>query len=93
MRVWQRFCGNAMTKWKTSCFHSMNGIIDELNKETNAIKAEHKRQIDVAKGVNAFKAGMLLEMRGLKDYYKAWIEVTKQIKLFRLKKDILIDEF
>ena len=47
----------------------------------------------MAKVVNALKAGLLLEMRGLKDYYKGWIEVIKQMKVKRLKAEILNDEY
>ena len=45
------------------------------------------------RAVNALKAGLLLEMRGLKDYFKGWKEVIKVLKLQRLKGEILNDEF
>lgn len=74
-----------MTKWKTGCFKQMNVIIGQIQKETEGIKVEHKKQVEVAKAVNALRAGLLLEHRGLKDYFKGWIGVTKNLKLLRFK--------
>ena len=49
--------------------------------------------MDVTKAVNALKAGLLLQMRGLKDYYKEWVLVIKKMKLQRYKAEILRDEY